>query len=139
MTASLFLLASPQRATVQMHMNEQWPSLRQDVFHTLGLLLSGFLAEYQLFQIRAMSTTCPFRSYFLACLVRMLQMGERSPLSSGSPGGLSSPSEYFRFLHPVPNEIEKKFVLRFFALEMFVLVKSAHGHHYGRHYDDHEK
>lgn len=56
MTASLFLLASPQRATVQMHMNEQWPSLRQDVFHTLGLLLSGFLAEYQLFQIRAMST-----------------------------------------------------------------------------------
>ena len=66
-------------------------------------------------------------------------MGERSPLSSGSPGGLSSPSEYFRFLHPVPNEIEKENVLRFFALEMFVLVKSAHGHHYGRHYDDHEK
>ena len=115
MTARLFLLASGQRAFVQMHMNEQWPSLRQDVFHTFVPLLSGFLAEYQLFQIRAMPTTCAIQSYLLAYLVRMLQMGDRSPLSSGSPGGLNSPSEYSRFLHPVPNEIENIFCFAFFC------------------------
>ena len=100
-----FLLASGQRAFVQMHMNEQWPSLRQDVFpHLCPYSVGPCWVPVVSDKSHAHHLS---HSKLSSCIPRQdVADGRAKSAQFWFTRSLNSPSEYSRFLHQYRTKLK---------------------------------